>query len=44
MFKRQVVGNAPDFLVATLRALRRNQAMAFPERCYPEVARGIPPS
>lgn len=41
MFKRQVEGNAPIFSVATLGALRRNQAMAFPERCYPEVARGI---
>lgn len=41
MFKRQVEGNASVFSVATLGALRRNQAMAFPERSYPEVARGI---
>lgn len=41
MFKTQVEGDAPLFAVAMLGALWRNQAMAFPERCYPEVARGI---
>lgn len=42
MFKRQVEGNAASvFSVVTLGALRRNQAKAFPERSYPEVARGV---